>query len=51
MAASQEFASESEKVGVELDPLSGERLQNLVGELGNMPPDVMEKVKAAYGGG
>jgi hypothetical protein len=50
MMASKEFASESEKVGLELDPLSGEGLQKLVGELANMPPELLERVKEAYSG-
>lgn len=50
MMASKEFAEEFAKAGVDLIPMSGEGLQKLVEELVNIPADLVEKVKANYGG-
>ena len=46
----KEFIAEFEKARVELKPLTGEQLQKLVSEVSTVPPDIMEKVKANYGG-
>ena len=42
--------AEFARAKVDLIPLSGEALQKLVEDLGNMPPDLLAKVKANYGG-
>lgn len=50
MTADPEFAAEFERAKVELNPKSGEELQKLVEELVAMPPDLLAKTKAVYGG-
>ena len=50
MVKDKEFAAEFARAKVDLIPLSGEALQKLVEDLGNMPPDLLAKVKANYGG-
>jgi tripartite-type tricarboxylate transporter receptor subunit TctC len=50
MAADPQFKEEFEKAKVELNPRTGEQLQKLVEELVAMPPDLLVKVKAVYGG-
>ncbi len=50
MVKDKEFAAEFAKAKVDLIPLSGEGLQKLVGELGKIPPELVAKVKANYGG-
>ncbi len=44
------FKAEFDKAKVELNPRSGEELQKLVQELVSMPPELLAKVKANYGG-
>ncbi len=50
MVQDPEFKSEFERAKVELNPRTGEQLQKLVEELVAVPPDLMAKVKANYGG-
>ncbi len=50
MLASREFTDDIQMAGIEVIPLSGERLQELVDGLTAIPPDIVDKVKAAYGG-
>jgi tripartite-type tricarboxylate transporter receptor subunit TctC len=49
MLASTEFNDEMQKVGIDVIPLSGERLQTLVEEVTAIPPAIVEQVAAAYG--
>jgi tripartite-type tricarboxylate transporter receptor subunit TctC len=44
------FKAEFDRANVELNPKTGEELQKLVEELVAMPPALLEKVKANYGG-
>lgn len=50
MTADAEFIAEFERARVELSPMSGEKLQKLVEDLVAISPDLVEKVKANYGG-
>ncbi len=50
MVADPEFKAEFDRAKVELNPRSGEQLQQLVQELVSMPADILAKVKANYGG-
>lgn len=50
MTRDSEFQAELEKMRVELTPMSGEKLQTLVQEVGDMPPELIAKIKAVYGG-
>jgi tripartite-type tricarboxylate transporter receptor subunit TctC len=43
-----DFLAEAARLRVEIDPLSGVELQKIVQEVRNIPPDVVEKVKAIY---
>jgi tripartite-type tricarboxylate transporter receptor subunit TctC len=43
-----EFLAEAAKTKLTVGPLPGEELQKLVGEVTALPPDMVEKVKAAY---
>ena len=45
-----EFAAEFVKQGLDLEPLPGETLQKLIEDVANIPPALVEKVKANYGG-
>jgi hypothetical protein len=49
MTQDGEFIAELEKMRVELTPLPGARLQELVQEVGNLTPDLVQKIKAVYG--
>jgi len=42
------FVAELKAQRVELGPMPGEELQKLVAEVGAVPPDIIEKVKAIY---
>lgn len=42
-----EFLAEAEKSQLEISPVSGEKLQAIVQDIVNAPPDVIEKYKAA----
>jgi tripartite-type tricarboxylate transporter receptor subunit TctC len=50
MVQDKDFAEEFKRAKVDLIPLNGEGLQKLVQDLMNIPPDLVEKVKAVYGG-
>jgi hypothetical protein len=50
MVKDPELIVEFEKAGADLIPMTGEDLQKLVEELGRIPPDLLAKVKANYGG-
>ena len=43
-----DFLAETERVRLTVNPLSGDALQKLVGEVSALPPDLIEKVKAAF---
>lgn len=45
-----EFVAEFERQNVELDPMPGEQLQRFVEGFASLPPDLVAKVKAHYGG-
>jgi tripartite-type tricarboxylate transporter receptor subunit TctC len=49
MTRDGEFITELEKMRVELTPLPGPKLQELVQEVGNLTPDLVQKIKAVYG--
>lgn len=50
MVADPEFKAEFARAKVELNPRTGEELQKLVNDLVSMPPELLAKVKANYGG-
>lgn len=50
MAKDPEFVAEFERQNVELDPMPGEQLQKFVEGFAALPPGVIAKVKAYYGG-
>ncbi len=50
MTADPDFKAEFARAKVELNPLSGEKLQKLVEDLVGISPDLVAKVKANYGG-
>jgi tripartite-type tricarboxylate transporter receptor subunit TctC len=41
------FLAEAKKIGLDIDPLTGEEVQKLVADLSNTPPDVVARVRAA----
>jgi len=43
-----EFLADAERTKLTVGPLAGEDLQKLVAEVTNLPPDLLEKVRAAY---
>ena len=43
-----ELLAEAEKIHVGVSPMTGEELQTLVAEVSNLPPGLLEKVRAAY---
>ena len=43
-----EFLAETEKTKLTVSPLPGEDLQKLVADVASIPPDILEKVRAAY---
>jgi tripartite-type tricarboxylate transporter receptor subunit TctC len=43
-----EFLAEAQKTQLTIGPLPGEELQKLVAEVAGMPPEILEKVRAAY---
>jgi tripartite-type tricarboxylate transporter receptor subunit TctC len=49
MTEDAEFISELEKMRVELTPIDGAKLQELVQEVGNLTPELVQKIKAVYG--
>jgi tripartite-type tricarboxylate transporter receptor subunit TctC len=44
----KDFIDDLEAARVDLDPMSGQELQNLVDEIGNVSPAILEKVKSIY---
>jgi tripartite-type tricarboxylate transporter receptor subunit TctC len=48
MAKDPEFIADAAKLRVELGPLPGAELQQIVAEVANMPADIVAKVKAIY---
>ena len=40
------FIADAAKLQLEIDPMTGEELQGLIGELGRTPPDVVARVRA-----
>jgi len=44
----QAFLEEVAKMGLSTSPLAGEELQKLVADVSNLPPGLLEKVRAAY---
>ena len=49
MTHDKDFIAELENMRVELTPMTGTKLQELVQEVGNMSPDLINKIKAVYG--
>src|SRR5690606_22545157 len=43
-----EFLAEAKKTGLSVGPLRGEEVQDLVEEVAQIKPDILEKVRAAY---
>ena len=43
----QGFLADAKKIGLDLDPLTGEEVQKLVADLANTPPAVVARVRAA----
>jgi tripartite-type tricarboxylate transporter receptor subunit TctC len=48
MTKDAEFRSEAERTKLSVDPITGEELQKLVADVSNLPPDLVEKVRAVY---
>src|SRR5215218_749835 len=48
MTKDPEFLSEAEKSKLSVNPITGEELQKLVADVSNLPPDLVEKVRAVY---
>jgi tripartite-type tricarboxylate transporter receptor subunit TctC len=44
----RDLLAEAERIKVGVSPITGEELQKLVGEVSNMSPALLEKVRAAY---
>lgn len=49
MLYDREFIADFTTIGLDVEPMAGARLQNLVAEVGAMPPALLERVKAMYG--
>src|SRR5205085_1889267 len=49
MVRDPEFIADIQKLNVELDPLSGEAVQELIARTLNVPPSVRERAKLAFG--
>jgi len=47
MLADPLFIEDAKRAGIQLKPMSGERLQDLVSRLGNFPPSLLEKARQA----
>ncbi len=43
-----DFLAEASRLKLTVNPLTGDALQSVVGEVSNLPPDLVEKVRAAY---
>ncbi len=48
MVKDPEFIADAQKLRVELGPLPGAELQQIVAEVAGMPADIVAKVKAIY---
>jgi tripartite-type tricarboxylate transporter receptor subunit TctC len=44
-----EFLAEAKQIDLTVGPMTGEELQKLIGEVSNLPPDLLQKVRTAYG--
>jgi tripartite-type tricarboxylate transporter receptor subunit TctC len=44
-----EFIAEAKQIDLTVGPMTGEELQKLIGGVSNLPPDLLQKVRAAYG--
>ena len=42
------FVDEVRKVHGEVEPMTGEQMQELIGELDTLPPAALDRVKALY---
>ena len=49
MVKDPEFVADIKKLNVELDPLPGERVQELITRTLNVPASVRERAKVAFG--
>jgi tripartite-type tricarboxylate transporter receptor subunit TctC len=47
MLADPEFLADGKRAGIQLKPMSGARLQDLVSRLGSLPPSLLEKARQA----
>jgi hypothetical protein len=45
----KDFRREIEARGLDVDPLSGEDLEQIVGKIYNAPPDLLRKTRKALG--
>ena len=43
-----ELRADAQRINVGVSPLSGEELQRLVAEVSELPPALLDKVRAAY---
>ncbi len=43
-----DFLAETERLKLTVNPIDGVQLQNLVAEVSNLPPDLVDKVRAIY---
>jgi hypothetical protein len=48
MVKDDEFVAEARKLGIELLPLAGEELQQIVRSVQDLSPDLTLKIKAMY---
>ena len=47
MLADPVFLEDGRRAGIQMKPMSGERLQDLVSRLGNFPPSLLDKARRA----
>jgi tripartite-type tricarboxylate transporter receptor subunit TctC len=47
MLADPIFLEDGKRIGIPLKPMSGERLQNLIGQVGSFPPSLIAKARQA----
>jgi tripartite-type tricarboxylate transporter receptor subunit TctC len=45
----QEFLADAAKINLTVGPITGEELQKLVSEVSDLPPELLPKIRAAYG--
>jgi hypothetical protein len=50
MARDQAFQSDSEKLGLDISPVDGEKLQQIVASLYTLPTPIVERAKRALAG-